>query len=234
MTDHLRIEGFLAARALSGLDPVDAEELRRALSAHGDDCSECHRLEAEYQEVGGRLAFALAPAAVPRDMEDRIVADGPPRRAVSRRTWRVPRLIAAAAAAVLLVAGAIGGYLLAPRPAPGLEAVAEYVAQSGTRMTPLQGDGRGSLALAFGEGRRFSYLIGAGVQPAPSGKVYELWLRRDGRLQPAATFSGSDDVVAVRVPFDPSTATEAAVTLEVAPGAKTPSTNPIFRATIGA
>jgi hypothetical protein len=231
--DHVRIEEQLAARALGGLEAPEAEELARAMAEHGDDCPECKRLEAEYEDVGGRLAFSLAPAGVPEGMEERIL-EGSPREAAQGRMSRFRRALAATAAALLVLAGGVGGYLVAPRPAPELQAVASYLSEPGTRITTLDGNAPGNLALAFGPGRDVSYLIGANLRPPPRGKVYELWLRRGGRLQPAAIFSAEGNVIVVPVPSDPSTATEAAVTLEDAPGADAPSTHPIFKASLGA
>ena len=233
MRDHVRIEEHLAARALGGLEPPEAEELARSMAEHGDDCPECGRLEAEYEEVAGRLAFSLAPAGVPDGMEDRILEGTGPREAAQGRISRFRRALAAAAAALLVLAGGVGGYLLAPRSAPELQAAASYLSDPRTRITPLDGKAPGNLALAFGPGRDVSYLIASDLRPSPSGKVYELWLRRGGRLQPAAVFSAEGDVVVVPVHSDPSTATEAAVTLEDAPGADSPSTSPIFKAALG-
>ena len=234
MKDHVRIEEQLAARALGGLEAVEAEELARAMAGHGYGCPDCRRLEAQYEEVAGRLAFALVPADVPDEVERRIFA--PIEHETARRSWsRLPRALAVAAAAALLAAGAAaGGYLLAPRPAPALKAAASYLSQPGTRIAPLQGSAQGNLALAFGPGRNISYLIGSDLRRPPDGKVYELWLRRSGQLQRAAVFSTGGDLVVVMVPFDPSTATEAAVTLERAPGVDRPTTNPIFSAVVSA
>ena len=233
MRDHVRIEEHLAARALDGLDAPEAEALTRAMADHGD-CPECERLKAEYEDVAGRLAFSLPPAGVPDGMEERILEASAQRSATRMGVHSFRRALAAAAAAVLVVAGGVGGYLLAPRGAPELAAVASYLSDPGTRIASLRGSAPGKLALAFGPGRDVSYLIASGLSPPTEGKVYELWLRRSGVLQPAAVFSSRGDVVVVRVPGDPSTATEAAVTMEIAPGADSPSSNPIFKASLGA
>jgi len=227
MKDHIRIEELFATRALGTLEAADAQELARSVDAHGEDCPECRRLQEEYEEVAGRLAFALPPAEVPDGMVDRIVGQ----RRVRERVWRpqpIRRVAAAMAAALLLGVGALGGYLLAPRPAPGLSEAAVYLSEPGVRVAALQGTGQGSLALAFHPGRDRSYLIGSDLRPAPSGKVYELWLMKGGDLLPAATFTPEGDVVVVPVPSDPSTALQAAVTLERAPGVDEPTTLPLF------
>jgi hypothetical protein len=232
MRDHIRIEELYAARALVGLDEHDAEELARSVAAHGDDCPECGRLQDEYEEVAGRLAFALAPERVPEGMADRILGEERlgTRERRSPRSFR--RAVAAVAAALLLGVGALGGYLLAPRAVPGLTEAAAYLSEPGVRISNLEGSGRGNLVLAFRPGSEESYLIGSEVPPAPEGKVYEVWLMRDDGVLPAATFTPERDVLVVRVPEDPSDVARVAVTLELAPGAPQPTTAPIFEAPI--
>jgi len=227
--DHIQIEELYAARALGGLDPEDAAELERAVSEHGDECPECSRLRDEYAEVGGLLAFALDPADVPDGMDDRILG----RARLERRSLRMPRRVAAAlAAAALLGAGVVGGYLLAPRTVPGLSDAAAYLSQPGARIASLEGTGSGRLVMAYRPGRQDAYLIGSSLSPAPEGKVYELWLIEDEQASPAAVFTPEGDLVVVPVPSDPSTADQAAVTLEQVPGAEQPTTAPIYAAPI--
>jgi anti-sigma-K factor RskA len=232
MRDHIWIEEQLAASALSGLEPAEADELERAMADHSPRCVECRRLQEEYDEVEGRLAFALTPAQVPEGMEDRIIGQGRVGAPADGRWLR--RVAATAAAAVLLVAGGTGGYLLARRPVPDLRAAASYLSEPGTTITPLVGSGQGSLALAYRPGRDVAYLIGSGLKRPPEGKIYELWLRRSGVLQPAALFSPDGEVLVVPVPSDPSTASEVAVTLEQSQGVIAPTSMPIFRAAVGA
>ena len=71
---HEKIEELIAAGAVGGLDASDLAELDRLRAAHGPDCPECRRLEDEYGEVSGRLAFSPGPGEVPAGMEDRVVA----------------------------------------------------------------------------------------------------------------------------------------------------------------
>ena len=230
MKDHLRIEELFAARALGGLDAADEEELTRSVTAHGSDCSECRRLEDEYREVAGRLAFALPPERVPGGMADRILEE-----AAARKVPRVPafrRVAAALAAALLLGLGAVGGYMLAPDAVPGLTEAAAYISQSGVLISSFEGSGQGSLALAYKPGRTEAYVIGSGLSSAPQGKVYELWLMRGDDVRSAGTFVPNRDVVVARVRSDPSTSDRVAVTLERAPGTRRPTTPPIFAAPI--
>jgi anti-sigma-K factor RskA len=248
MKDHVRIEELFAARALGGLEDAGLAELDRVMAEHGNDCTECRRFQDEYEEVAGRLAFAVAPASVPEGMEDRVLeaagARTPAREGARRRSrrrtlrpgrtlgWRLQPAAAAAAAALLLAAGGVGGYLSAPRPAPGLTDAAAYLSAPGIRVAVLEGTGQGDLALAFHPGQEASYLVGSGLARPPQGWVYELWLIGRGNPRPAAIFAPDGDDVLVAVPSDPSTVLHAAVTLERAPGARKPTTRPIFAGTI--
>jgi hypothetical protein len=229
MKDHTRIEELYVARSLGELESGDAEELARSVAAHGSDCPECRSFRDDYEEVAGRLAFALSPERVPEGMVDRILEDRPARKAKSPRFRRVA---AALAAAVLLGVGAVGGYLLAPEAVPGLDQAAEYLSEPGVKLASLEGTGQGNLAMAFHHGRQDSYLIGSGLAPAPKGDVYELWLMSGNEFRPAGVFEPEGDVVVVPVTSDLSGVTLAAVTIERAPGAESPTTDPIFSAPI--
>ncbi|MGH2680389.1 MAG: hypothetical protein ACRDG8_07885, partial [Actinomycetota bacterium] len=86
--DHTSVDELLAARALDGLDPEEADRLDREMAAHGD-CETCRRLEAEHRETAGMLALALEPRPVDPRVLERILGDPGPRAsedvAVGRR-----------------------------------------------------------------------------------------------------------------------------------------------------
>src|SRR4029450_5924700 len=63
MRSHERIEELIAIRSIGGAGPREQAELERLMASHGPDCEDCRRLEIEYGEVAGRLAFALGPGA---------------------------------------------------------------------------------------------------------------------------------------------------------------------------
>ena len=222
--DHERIEELLAARALGGLDPADVAELEGLQASHGSRCEECRRLEDELAEVAGRLAFAADPLEVPAGFEDQVVgAATAPSKRESHRGRRWGALVAAAA--VLVVAGGLGGYLLRSPGAAGVDI-------QGARITPLKGTGQGNVALAYVPKSQQWYLVGANLPDAPSGKVYELWLFHGKTPAPAGTFTPQSGVALVNVPSDASNADLAAITIEDAPGAQQPTTQPIFAGSV--
>ena len=235
--DHERIEALIAEEALGGLDAEGERELARERELHGPDCAECQRLERDYREVAGRLASALPPAAVPRGMEDRLLTRARARAGrpvtAGRRAGAARRFLAAAAAAAVLAVGGLGGYVLGTRANAEVSALAGFIARPGTRVVSFSGEGQGTLAAAFRPGERSVYVVGSNLSPPGAGKVYELWLIRGRTPAPAGTFVPRGDLVVERLEADPSTADVLAVTVEEAPGAKRPTTEPIFTAEVG-
>ena len=231
MNDHERIEELVAARALGGLDDAARRELEELQTDHGTDCTECARFEREYGETAGRLAFAVSPEEVPSGMEDELVqrvVESPRRVAFSPRRW-----LAGVAAAVLLVGGGVGGYLVAPRSSSSVaDAALRYVSQPGVHVASLQDSGPGTVTLAYRPGSPRAYLVGSYMEAPPSGHVYELWLFHGSTPTPAGTFTPSNGAAVLLVQADASTASVAAITLERAPGAQHPTTKPIFSATL--
>jgi anti-sigma-K factor RskA len=193
-----------AAYALDALDPGD----RRAFEEHLADCDDCRAELASLGETVGALALAADGPAPPADLRDRIVsaarAEPPKVIALGPRRSRVYALTAVAAAAVV-----------------GL-AIGLALALSG-------GGPSNQLALKL-QPSGSSQLTARGFDRAPSGKVYEIWIIRNGRARPVAVFRGGDTHVVDmgKVPKG----TVVAVTLERAPRASTPTTEPISKTAV--
>jgi hypothetical protein len=166
--DHDQIEELLAVRALGGLDGDDRQLLIREIGAHGD-CDECRRLELEYEETAGRLAFALDPTPVGAEAADEILrrASTPevvrPIPARPRRTWQALGAVAAVIALVVAVAVAI------PRPTAAVHA------RSDQSVIHFTGSG-GELAMAYAPGEPGAVFVGSGFSDPGPGKVYEIWM----------------------------------------------------------
>ncbi|MBI4260918.1 MAG: anti-sigma factor [Actinobacteria bacterium] len=227
--DHERIEELLAAESLGGLDGSGVEELRGLRMAHGADCSECLRIEGDYREVAGRLAFAVAPEPVAPELEERVLREtehlrqgpGSPFVRVGRTMDLLLRLggrgVAVAAAALVLLGG-LGGYLLTGPGGPGDLRVARF-----------EGSAPGSLALVYEPGADEAVVLGAGLEELPAGSVYQLWLVDEDGPAPAGTFEDEGGgLVVVRLEADPSEAGTMAVTVEEAPGVAQPTSDPVF------
>jgi anti-sigma-K factor RskA len=243
MNRHDRIEEMMAAQALGGLSAADEAELELLRADHGRDCEECRRLESGFGEVAGRLAFAIDPVPVRREMAEDILTradmeqDLGTRRSRRARPGWTRRLAAAAAAAILLVAGGVGGYLIGHpgRQPADVQALAGFLAHDDTRVAHFSGSGSGNLVVAFRPGRSSGFLFGSGLAPAPDGMVYELWTFEPGaRPVPSGTFTPSSGAIVLRIPADLSRAQLMAVTVERAPGANQPTRKPIFTAPVTA
>jgi hypothetical protein len=237
MRDHELIEELISVRALDGLDPDDEAALASAMASHGEACPDCLRLEREYAEVAGRLAFALDPESPRPGFEDRVVAAAtrepvmplPP--AVggdagggTARTWRLPPLMAVAAAIVLFVAGIGVGRFVTDEGA----AVPE-----GARVVAFDGESDGRLAVAYPPDGQGVYLLGFGLETLPEDEVYAVWMLQDGMPVPATCFAPSaEGSVFAFVDASLGTSEAMAVTVEPASCPSAPTTEPILTAQI--
>jgi anti-sigma-K factor RskA len=236
MRDHERIEELISAQVLGGLDPVEEEMLRREMAEHGPDCPECRRLERDYAEVAGRLAFAPDPVPLRDGFEDQVVAaatrergqlrPGPsPRRREPIPGTRLRPLVAVAAAVVVFAAGLGVGVLSSGE--EGVPPVARVVA--------FKGEGGGSLSVAFDPQGNGMYLLGSDLQAPPEGSVYEVWMFQEGTPVPATCFRpAGDGSVFEFVDAELGPTDVMAVTVEPSSCPTAPTTTPILTAQITA
>jgi hypothetical protein len=232
---HETIEELVAVRALGGLETADAEQLDRAMAEHGPSCAECRRLEAEYDEVAGRLAFALDPVAIPEGFEARVVAvatrgrrsarpiqAAPPSRRRAGLGRRLRPLVAIAASLVLFA----GGWAVGDLTGDG--------APEATRVVQFQGED-GSLSVAYRPGERGIYLLGSDLEQPPEGSVYEVWLIQGETpvAGPCLTPQPDGSLFAV-VDAEMGSTHTMAVTVEPETCSTAPTTEPILTAQITA
>jgi anti-sigma factor RsiW len=236
MRDHALIEELTAARALGGLDPEEAATLQAEMASHGPDCAECRRLEADADEVAGRLAFAVDPVALPEGFEDRVLATATreaagttgtappvlPRREPTGPGWLRP-LVAAAAALALFVGGWAAGDLFED----------DAVVADGARVVTFEGQVPGSLSVAYVPGTAGAYVLGSDLETPPAGRVYELWMISNGAAVPGSCFRPAADGSVFRfVDADVGTTDTMAVTLEPSECSTRPTSDPILTAPI--
>ncbi len=222
MRNHERIEELIAIRSICGLDPQEQAELEREMASHGFDCEECRRLETEYGEVAGRLAFALDPVAAAAGLRRR------DDRARARRGTRVAaRLEPEAAGARSSPWPRRWCCSSAARSSARPCSAARRCPQQATvlQLEPQDPALSGSVTAAFTPGERGIYLQGAGLETLPQDRVYELWVItgdtpaaavcvRPGEDGSVFAFADSqvapDDLLAVTV--EPSTCSDAPTT----------------------
>jgi anti-sigma-K factor RskA len=220
MRDHSLIEELMAIDALGGLDPADRELLANERSSHGV-CEECARIEAEFAEAAGRLAFALDPIAVDDAVADAILpspqettAAGPGRvvdLAAAREHRALWRTLVSVAAAVVLVATIV------------------ILRSPGGEVAILRGAGPERLEITFSPGEPGVSLSGSGFTDLPAGQTYELWAIRGDTPIKAACFGTEDGGVDLDIDATIRTGDLMAVTVEPE-CASAPSTTPIITA----
>jgi anti-sigma factor RsiW len=229
------------AYLLSALPDQDA----RGFEAHLDGCDACSAQLTHLRPAVDALALSVERVDPPGDLRSRVMAQvkaeadllraaGPeadlPRRGRSRRRARLPQLRlspawAAGAAALLVVAGGLGGVLVAGEDgAPSPRTVAAQVARN------FAPSARAEVVVASDS----ATLRLSGMPQPPRGHVYQVWLRQPGRLQPQPTnalFSvRADGTATVALPTRPREAREVLVTAEPAGGSARPTSQPVLAA----
>jgi anti-sigma-K factor RskA len=238
MMDHDELRSLIPAYAL-GAVPQDEMGVIRD---HILSCDECMAEADRLSEATGSLALAVEPVALPDGFADRVMAearpepeDAPALRVVPSRWQRWSALIAAVATGAALVLGVL--YLNARNDLAGerdLLRAAEVLAfEEGLT---LQGDGVVAKAVTFDDER--NVFAATGLDEAPEGKTYELWLMRgpgcpsttaaDCEVASAGTFEVSDGVGLLELQEAPGEWEYAAVTIEQDGGADDgPTTAPV-------
>jgi anti-sigma-K factor RskA len=176
--------------------------------------------------VAGLATGAIAPLAPERRR--------PRERALPGRRDLVKRWVAAVAAAVALVAGAVGGYLAASAGDGTPAEIVAFVSEPGTRVARFTGEVQGSMAVVYRPGEDVSYVLGSGLEDPPTGRDYQLWTIRDGQPVSRGTFEPDDGSLVLEIPADPSAADVMAVTVEVDGGVPAPEGPIVFQTPITA
>jgi hypothetical protein len=232
MRDHGWIEELFVVRSLGGLDPEDEHELHREMVEHGDECSGCRRLEAEYpayEDAAGRLAFALDPVPVRAGLEDEVVARAlgsePMRLMTPRELQRARRgpvlrpLVAVAASLVLFAVGWAAGALTSGD---------DVSVPTDARVVVFDGEGGATLTLAYRPGDRGVYLVGS-LDPQPGDQTYELWtFRGDTPVRGGCFRPRADGSVFEFLDAEIEPTPLMAVTVESASCPSAPTTDPIL------
>ncbi len=220
MTGEQRACGNDAAPfVLGALEPDDA----RAFADHMASCAVCRDEVAALTPVIDALPSSAPRYEVSGALRRRVMQQvrAEPRASTARphrkRSWSLrsapaPRRRAIAAALGLALA---------------LVAIATAVLGSGSRSRVIQASvGRAQLRIAGSHGE----LIVDRLEPAPPGRVYELWLQRGTRAPAPSTLFAvtSRDTADVGVPGQLAGITRLLVTVEPAGGSRVPTTRPVI------
>jgi hypothetical protein len=228
------IHELTAGYALDALDP----EERSAYEAHLPGCEQCQGELESFWTTTEALAVAASGPAPSVALRERILADvrAEPQVVVPfepRRRRLVPVLAATAAiAAVVALAVGLWASDLSGQLDESRTALERERANSAVLAAP---DAR-SVALETGTGRLVvdddgrAVLVLDGIDPAPSGKTYELWIMPSGNVDEAGragVFPGQDGREILGVDGVVRTGDVVAVTLERAGGVDAPTTAPV-------
>jgi anti-sigma-K factor RskA len=219
------------AYVLRALDESTASEF----SAHLAECEACRREVAELQVVADNLPLAAPQVVPPLSVRDRIMAaiepeaqllraagSGADRPAVSKRRRWLPALglrpvlaggvVACAAAIAVVLAVSSGG-------GSGARTFAASLAPAGAKVAVKVSGGRAELSVA-------------GMPSTPVGKVYEVWLVKQGDApRPTHALFGvrADGRAVVKVPERLGNAEAVWVTAEPSGGSVVPTSAPVIK-----
>jgi anti-sigma-K factor RskA len=224
--DHSQIEELLAVAALGGLEPDEEAALRREMAEHGPDCEVCRRLESEFEATAGLLGFALDPVPVDPAIADRILAearDVPPAARPVRRQRQWARVVAVAAAVVLVVVGSIA--ITRPRTQTIAGATLDQ------QVVTFQG-GSGVVAMAYTPGEPGALFVGRDLPAPGADRTYEIWAITGTTPVSAGCVEPSDGRIATFTDLDVSGSDLMAITVESSACPSQPTTDPVYTATL--
>jgi hypothetical protein len=207
---------FLELAPLAALDALDGEDAR-AFADHLRGCEACRREHDAFAAAAGEMARATPPVAPPPMLRARVLG------AAGFAPLRAPRWPLAVAAAL---AAAFGVGLIAVlqereierqrrlHAALAHEDLVGLLSDAGSRTVALAAlpAAPGSAArVVWNPDKRRAVLFASGLEPAPPGKAYEVWVIAGSAPVPSGLFQVDDRGRAVAdLPW-----------LEQTPGAKT-------------
>lgn len=219
----------IAAYSLGALHVDEKLELER----HLEDCAKCREyllwLDPASATLGASVNQVEPPASLKRSIMGEVGKDIKQAKRVERDEARqarglwgsIWRPVTAAALSAVLVAGAVGGYLLASGDDE----------QFSAPLTTTQA-GVGALMSATVEHDGEVGTIHVERLPAlPDDRVYQAWIERDGALEPSTPFVVKHDGgVEVALEGDLDGATAVKITREPDPGSQIPTSKVIMAA----
>lgn len=227
------IHTLAGAYALHALNEEEERLFRRHLAM----CSACAAEVAEYERTALMLG-AAAEETPPPGLRDAVLAavdvtpqvrDGAVLQPGLRGRF-APALMPVAAGLVLVLL-LMGGVVTWQRQelretrlahAAQTDALLGVLSAADLQRITMRGDG--AATVLWSPGQRQAVLVAQGLEPLPEGKAYQLWLLRDGVPLPSQVFSpGEDGRVVALLGTTPETFQAAAVTVEAAKGATTPT-----------
>lgn len=226
--EHDAVRELTAAYALDALEPSEEREVE----AHLRVCERCREELAAFTQAATALAYGVEAPAPSAALRDRILADvrGERSNVVPFRRRRLPFVVSSVAAAAATVA-AVGLGLRANSLSDSLareRARSEILADPAARSIPVRG-AEGRLVVARGGE---AALVVAGLERAPAGKTYEVWVIRGRKPVPAGLFEGERERDVVELTRPVPRGSTVAVTVERDGGVDAPTSRPLFTARV--
>ncbi len=220
---HDELKELIAPYVIGALPPEEESAIR----SHILGCEECLSEADSYSTVASSLVFAVEPESPPEGFAERTlarVAEESPGGARARAA-RWPWLQALSYASLLVAAVVLGLALLQTRSEleDQQETLAALVGGDGLVLT---GEDATARLVPTSEG---SLLVATGLDEPAEGRIYQLWLLKDGEAISAGTFDVSGRVTVVRTPARLRGHQGAAVTPEPRPdGSAQPTSEPVI------
>lgn len=234
------MSGFTDLHALTGAYAVDAlEDLERArFQRHLEECPDCAAEVLSLREAAALVSLDEVPP-LPDHLRSQVLAEVstvrplppvlPAQEAVRGTARRFPRLVAAAAAAVILVAGVgIGSWQpWHQEPRSEVTTASRVIDAADAQQASEKMPGGGRATVVHSAELNRVVVMTENMPQAPLDRTYELWLQdTKGVMRPAGTLSGGADTTVV---LDGGLAgsTGVGITLEPAGGSDKPTGSPL-------
>ena len=224
------------AYALDALSPEEAADFHKHLAG----CRACMDEVRELREAASLMGANEATPA-PADLKARIMAAAdqlaqlPPvttptpiggaRRADRPRRW-TPRLLSAAAAAVLIVAGTFAVTQLQDDEPTYAAPVAQVFSAPDARKATVDTSNGGKITIATSQELGKMAVDTEDLAKLDERQVYQLWAITNGAPSSVGVLADVEDGAAMDMPAE---GTEVAITIEPAGGSERPTTQPIVQ-----
>jgi hypothetical protein len=214
--DHDAADELLAGYVLGSLTGADADAADRLLDEHVPDCITCRGTLDAFRGVTGELGLVADPLAPPEPLLPRLereLAGGRRRRFPQ---WGPARVVAGAAAAVILI-GVVGLALVNDAGSgpsqlltkADLATVTTLASSPGTQNTKV-----GEATEVEPPTHDELYIMWTGVPAPGAGFTYRLWAVRGDAVTYLGDFLPDNGVVALRIAVDPTTVDKLLITSE--------------------
>lgn len=237
------IHTLAGAYALDALPPDE----ERFFESHLSDCATCRQEVAELRATAAALGAGAAETA-PEGLRDAVLSQidvtrqEPPVLAdetgdlESRTTRLKAALTSVAAAALIVIVGLTAVVARLNGRLDDIEArsgeVYQVLAAEDVHTVEMSANG-GTARVIVAESTGKGVFLAQGLEAAPEGKVYELWVIRDGEPAPAGLFRPDREGATVQIlAGDVASAEAVAVTIEPEGGSPQPTSDPIMVAEV--